>query len=120
MPWGPPGDWPDPPESYLGTDCPDGTTATVTFAPASLEPIVVDAPTDDLGDWTVPVPELPDGTVVTVDASCGSVTYPTTSYVAGGRGSATTSSTPTVTSVPTTPPVAPPAVARSGTPSLTG
>lgn len=120
MPWGPPGDLPDPPESYLGTDCPDGTDATVTFAPAGLDPIVVGASTNALGDWTVTVPALPAGTVVTVDASCGSVTYPTTSYVAGGRDSVTTSSTPTSTSVPATAPLAPPAVARPGRATFTG
>lgn len=85
---------PDPPTGFFGTDCPDGTEAHVRFqALGRPAPEVRTAAIDEHGDWEVDVPDFPQGTAVEVSASCGSVSYPTYSYTAGGSQYATTTST---------------------------
>jgi hypothetical protein len=116
---------PDPPEGFLGTDCPDGTTAHVFFqAIGRPAPVHVTAAIDERGDWQVTAPPFPVGTQVEVSASCGTVSYPSRSYVAGGSGSvtSTTTSAPSVSSSTTTEPTreAAPAAALAGSPSFTG
>ena len=123
MPWAPPGSPPDPPEWYLGTDCPDGTTARAFFQVAGRPaPILVTAAIDERGDWRAEVPDVPDGLRVFVSASCGDVDYPSTDYVSGGTGSVTTTSTtapPTVDHLPLGQAPAP-AVPQRATPAFTG
>jgi hypothetical protein len=92
----PPINPPDPPQGFLGTDCPDGTTAHVAFqAIGRPAPEIRTAAIDQRGDWRVTVPDFPRGTAVQVSASCGSVTYPDTTYTAGGSQYATTTTSTT-------------------------
>lgn len=119
MPWTPPADLPDPPESFLGTDCPDGAEPDVRFLPDGIDIVYPASPaTDAFGDWEVPVPGLAPGTTVTVEATCGDVTYPARTYVAGG--SANTTTTTSALAAETPPPVAPPAAPRSASAAYTG
>lgn len=124
MPWAPPGSFPDPPQSYLGTDCPDGTTARTFFQVDGWPgPVLVTSEIDARGDWTAAVPAFPDGLRVWVEASCGSVRYPSTDYVSGGSSTllTTTSTTAPPTGEPLPLPQAPaPATPLPGTPTLTG
>lgn len=120
----PPITTPDPPEGYFGTDCPPGTTVRVAFRPGDGPDVVQTGAIDDRGDWEVPAPDFADGTPVEVRASCGSVTYPLRTYVAGGSDTATTT---TATTTPTSTPAGPvppspatPAQPVAATPSFTG
>ena len=121
---------PDRPSTVYGSDCPDGTTASVTFeatGPAGVESGPVEAEIDDRGDWQVAVPPIVvpvsgsapggDRAQITVRGSCGSVTYaPLTFEVASGP--------PVVTRPPTTevevPAPSPPARPVPGHPAFTG
>lgn len=122
----PPLEIPDPPEGYFGTDCPPGTTASVRFQAAGRPaPEVRTAAIDDRGDWEVTVPDLPNGTAVEVDASCGSVRYPSASYTAGGSEYATTTtsapgSTTTTGAAASGGSTAAPATPVAGAPAFTG
>ncbi len=106
---------PDPPDGFLGTDCPDGTTAYVFFqALGRPAPEVRTVAIDAKGDWTVGLPAFADGTTVEVSASCGSVAYPSRTYVAGGSdtlGSTSTTTSTTSSTAPGTPGTATPAPA---------
>lgn len=118
---------PDPPTTVYGSDCPDGTTATVTFADeAKGYRSVETAAIDERGDWQVSPQHPVAGQVssvdlrITVGASCGDVTYAPLRYdlllgIPGGPNEPPTST-------PTPPAVAepPPAVARSGRATFTG
>lgn len=133
---------PDPPAHVYGSDCPDGTVATVRFdehvfgrpTDATGEPVT--APIDERGDWqvdtpiytayaVVPPPGTPAGTVLRefrVHASCGDVRYPVISYpiqVAVGDASTTTTLAPSTT-VPPAVPEPPAASPQSGRPTFTG
>ena len=113
---GPVGSVADPTPRWLeGTDCPDGTSVTVTYAHGSTsEPHT--AAIDTFGDWQVPLPRVAAGTRVVATASCGRVTYASLAYDAGGA-TTTTSQGPGVTQDPNT---AAPAEAVPGTSSFTG
>jgi len=131
------------PATVYGSDCPDGTVASVrfdqvVFGRGTLTGTPVTAPIDERGDWqvdtpaytleaVVPPPGTPDGTVLrefTVNASCGDVTYEVLHIViqraVGDDTTTTTLPTAPSTSVPSTPPLAPPADAVPGTSHFTG
>lgn len=103
--------------SVVGTDCPEGGQARVSFLRDDGVRSEATATPDERGDWSVAAPSAPQGSGFTVSATCGGFDYGSQRWAADPRPTTTTTTT---TPVPTTAPVAPPAVARSGTPSLTG
>jgi len=114
--------WP----TLLGTDCPAGTTVTVTYAPEGGAPVVQSGiEIDELGDWAAQPPAFAPGTAVLATASCGAVTYVAVGYTLADFGT-TTSTTATATSSPASavpalqPAAAAPAEARPGVASYTG
>lgn len=64
-----------PATQVIGTDCPDGTTASVTFTGADGFTATQTAPIDGYGNWDVPIPAAAPTGDLTVDASCGSVHF---------------------------------------------
>ncbi|MBX3286590.1 MAG: hypothetical protein KF703_14675 [Actinobacteria bacterium] len=118
---------PDPPSEVFGSDCPDGTEATVTFEDEvngfrDVQTAAIDA----RGDWSVSpgypgvAPEPPVVLHITVRATCGAVTYAplTYDYVLGELPpGGTTTTTPTSPPNVTEPP---PAVPRTGRSHYTG
>jgi hypothetical protein len=105
----------DPRTTVEGTDCPAGTTATVSIT-ADGQTTTHQAAIDAYGDWTVALPSPVGSAELVIDASCGDVTYATLR--------ATTTVPPTTpTAPPTTPPTtptAPPATPQPGTAGFTG
>jgi len=133
----------DNPSTVYGSDCPDGTVASVRFDEVVLgRPTAAGTPVtatiDQRGDWqvdtpvytlyaVVPPPGTPAGTVLrefTVNASCGDVTYEVLHIVVQrATGDDTTTTAPPSgppPSTPPAPPVAPPADAVPGTSHFTG
>jgi len=131
------------PSTVYGSDCPDGTVASVRFDEVVLgQPATagtpVTAPIDERGDWqvdtplytlyaVVPPPGTPAGTVLrefTVNASCGDVTYEVLHLVVqravGDDTSTTVAPTEQPSTMPSSPPMAPPANAVPGTARFTG
>ena len=111
-----------------GTDCPRGTTVTVTIT-VDGRATVVSAAIDQYGDWSVDLPVPAGSAPMTVVAACGEVGYPAlTVTTTATRPPATHPTTPVmptgpVESIVTTPssvPTAPPATARPGSAPFTG
>lgn len=106
----------------IGTDCPDGTTASVTITGPEGFTATQTAPIDHYGNWAVPIPaDAPTGEL-TANASCGSLHFDAItihhsgSTPAGGtEPGVTTSSEPSPSAA--TPSAATPVAA---TPSYTG
>lgn len=105
--------------SVVGTDCPAGSQAKVTFTAPGTEPVSATAAIDQYGDWEASVPaSIPTGDV-TAAATCGDVAYEPITFARPGGIPATTIPRP-----PTTPvapaPVPAPATPVAGTADYTG
>ena len=73
-----------------GTDCPDGTTATVSITTGG-KTSTSKATIDHYGDWSAVLPVPVGQAEISVDASCGAVAYPTL------RATTTTTTSPATT-----------------------
>jgi hypothetical protein len=107
-----PGGYVEPLETLDGTDCPAGTSASISFDGAGQHWSAT-APTDPGGDWSVALPSfaaLPVGTPVTASASCGALTYRPIRWSFGEATEATTTLAPP-------PSVEPPAAAPVAAPA---
>ena len=112
-----------PQTTVEGTDCPAGTTATVTIT-ANGTPSTSHAAIDQYGDWSVTLP-APVGTeTLRIDATCGNVVY--ASLTAPTTTTTTTTQVP-MQSVPptvhvptTTPPPSAPAAPVPAAAAFTG
>ncbi|MGN6693977.1 MAG: hypothetical protein ACTHN0_07355 [Aquihabitans sp.] len=62
------------PDQVVATDCPPDTAADVRFLIDGDAQDATAVP-DLSGDWTMPLPAVPAGAELVVEASCGSVTY---------------------------------------------
>lgn len=100
-----------------GTDCPAGTTASVSIA---IDDVVIlsEAPIDQYGDWSVALPSPVGNAAMTINAFCGEVNYEALT-AEGPGGPETPITTPPGTN---TPGVAPPPAATpvDGSPAYTG
>jgi len=107
-----------------GTDCPDGTQASVRIDSDSTGRTATTVTIDQFGDWNVRLP-VPNGDAeMRVVAVCGSVTYPdllltTTSTVPVPEVTESTESTEP-SSAPSVTPLAPPAEPISDSATFTG
>ncbi|MGI8756737.1 MAG: hypothetical protein ACR2MB_12945 [Acidimicrobiales bacterium] len=123
---------PAPRTRIEGTDCPAGTTVSVTIT-VDGQATTHTAAIDQYGDWAVDLPFPAGAKEMAIDASCGAVDYDrffvattTTTTLPPNSGPTVTTSPTTANSVPVTqlPPgaVAPaaPAAARPGAADLTG
>lgn len=61
--------------AVVGTDCPAGSTATVTFRGTGAADVTRTVAIDGYGDWQSPVPAAFTTGPVTVTAHCGAVAY---------------------------------------------
>ena len=103
------GEDPSHPRTILeGTDCPAGSTATVSFTVDGTDTGAT-AAVDELGDWSVPLPGPLGSQELTIDASCGAVVY--------DQVTVTTTSTSTPGTVPATVPASVPATVPPATPA---
>lgn len=108
-----------------GTDCPPGTSVTVTIT-VEGRPTTQTAAVDRYGDWSVDLP-APAGTrQMTVVAACGEVSYPRLTVTTTTQPTSPTAPATQPTTAPTQPqgpaPVVPagPAAPRSGVSTFTG
>lgn len=71
------GDWDPrrPATQVIGTDCPDGTTASVTISGPGGFTDTQTAPIDRYGNWEVPIPAAAPTGDLHVDATCGSLHF---------------------------------------------
>lgn len=111
----------DPKTTVEGTDCPAGTTATVRILLDGDAILTREAPIDEHGDWSVALPGAVGTREMTVDASCGGVTYERLVATTTSTSiPATTPATSGTTAPPGTPPPATPATPQAGTAGYTG
>lgn len=94
-----------------GTDCPPDTTAEVSIAVEGFDVIYLAEPEiDEYGDWSTPLPWPVGDRAMTVEASCGEVTYDalqattTSTSTTSSTTSSSTSSSTTTTAPPSTGP----------------
>lgn len=109
----------DPSTRVEGTDCPDGTTATVAIT-ADGKTSTSNAPIDQYGDWSVALPAPVGSTEFTINASCGAVVYDALQATTTVPGKVTETTASNVTSPPTGPTPASPAAPQSATADFTG
>ncbi|HET8930765.1 MAG TPA: hypothetical protein VFN21_08930 [Acidimicrobiales bacterium] len=89
------GDWDPrrPASSVIGTDCPEGTTASVRISGPDGFTDTQTAPIDRYGNWEVPIPATAPSGDLSVDAACGALRFDaitirhTGSTTPGGTGS---------------------------------
>ena len=81
--------------SVVGTDCPAGTTASVTIKAAGGYTYSGAADIDTYGNWELPIPTATPKGDITVDASCGSVHFAALAMRFGGDTAPTASPAPT-------------------------
>lgn len=117
------GDWDPrrPTTSVIGTDCPDGTTASVTFTGPGGYTDTRSAPIDRYGNWEVPIPTAAPTGDLAIDASCGSLHFDAISI--RHTGSATPDATDpdaTINEPAAKPEATSPASPVAATPSYTG
>ncbi len=113
-----------PRTEVLGTDCPAGTTASVTITLDGTTTIHT-ATIDERGDWTVPLAApLANTQTIRAEATCGTVTY--TPLFRSGQlvpptvTGPTSPTTPTTAPAPTAPAPAAPAQSQRTHSSYTG
>ncbi|WP_426574788.1 hypothetical protein [Aquihabitans sp. McL0605] len=104
-----------PTSTLEGTDCPQGSSATGFFFIGETRK-AFSAEIDERGDWSVPLPVPFGSAAITVEASCGAVTYDTL-RIDGPAGPSPSVVPPTVAGAP---PEAPAATPQPGTAGYTG
>lgn len=84
-----------------GSDCPAGSSPIVTIAVEGDDVLRLAEPTiDERGDWSTPLPWPVGERAMTIEASCGDVTYDVLQATSTSTSTTTSSTTSSSTTVP--------------------